>query len=492
MDNTISPALQQARKYEAEHENKVEGRQVAKRPAYHVTPTVGWMNDPNGFSVYNGEYHIFYQYHPYSTLWGPMHWGHAVSKDLIRWERRPAALAPDKEYDSFGCFSGSAVEWQGKHLLVYTGVEQRKREDGTHQVFQRQCLAIGDGTDYEKLPFNPVIGAELLPEGAKPEDFRDPKVWVEDGMLYMVVGSRPADGSGQILLYRSVNLKQWELVTVIDRCCSRYGKMWECPDFFPLGDKQVLIVSPQEMKKEGLKFHAGNGTVILTGSYDRKTHRFERETADAVDYGLDFYAPQTMEKDGRRIMIAWLQSWDNHLFPDTFGWSGILSVPRELTLRDGHVCQNPVRELKAYRKNGRVFDHLTLAGNTVLSGAEGRHTEMILDIENGEYSELELRVAAKLDIYTSIIYRPADNTVTFDRSNAGMTCDVIAVRTMQVADRNGAIRLHLLQDLYTLELFVNDGEQAMSCLILTPEEYDGVQIHVKGTVRGRMEKYDIF
>ncbi len=141
----ISERLQHAREFEAEF-----GGSEAERPAFHVTPTVGWMNDPNGFSVFQGEYHLFYQYHPYSNAWGPMHWGHVKTRDFIKWERLPAALAPDQSYDQDGCYSGSALELpDGKQLLVYTGVCKSTAADGAVQEAQTQCIAIGDGQNYE-------------------------------------------------------------------------------------------------------------------------------------------------------------------------------------------------------------------------------------------------------------------------------------------------------------------------------------------------------
>ena len=152
MDSTI---LQKARAFEAEQGASIPADQ---RPAYHLTPFVGWMNDPNGFSFYQGQYHLFYQYYPYDTVWGPMHWGHAVSRDLIHWEYLPAALAPDAPFDQNGCFSGSAAQLpDGRQLLLYTGVLWETQPNGTHRDIQTQCVAVGDGLNYEKLPQNPVL-----------------------------------------------------------------------------------------------------------------------------------------------------------------------------------------------------------------------------------------------------------------------------------------------------------------------------------------------
>ena len=162
-----------ARAYEKETGGKIP---ASARPIFHLTPWVGWMNDPNGFSYYRGQYHLFYQYNPYDTQWDAMHWGHAVSHDLLHWTYLPAALAPDAPYDSFGCFSGSAMELpDGKQLLLYTGVRKEGGDKG--KEYQTQCVAVGDGMDYQKYAQNPVLDAADLPEGLSPYDFRDPKIW---------------------------------------------------------------------------------------------------------------------------------------------------------------------------------------------------------------------------------------------------------------------------------------------------------------------------
>ena len=147
--------LREARKYEETAEKMIA---ACDRPAFHLSARTGWMNDPNGFSFYGGKYHLFYQYHPYDCLWGPMHWGHAVSEDLLHWTYLPAALAPDELYDRDGCFSGSALALpDGRQLLMYTGVLREQQADGSIRETQTQCLAAGDGTDYEKYEKNPVL-----------------------------------------------------------------------------------------------------------------------------------------------------------------------------------------------------------------------------------------------------------------------------------------------------------------------------------------------
>ncbi|MBQ4046545.1 MAG: glycoside hydrolase family 32 protein, partial [Lachnospiraceae bacterium] len=177
-----SQALRDVRRYEEEFEKRILPEE---RPAFHLSSRVGWMNDPNGFSWYRGEYHLFYQYHPYDSHWGPMHWGHAVSKDLLHWKYMPAVLAPDSIYDRDGCFSGGALVMKdGTHMLMYTGVSNEFAADGLPQGVQTQCVAFGDGENYTKYTGNPVLAFEDLPEECSRYDFRDPRIWQEEDGTY--------------------------------------------------------------------------------------------------------------------------------------------------------------------------------------------------------------------------------------------------------------------------------------------------------------------
>ena len=371
-----SEMLQKARDFETQYIPFVPREE---RSLFHVTGGIGWINDPNGFSTYKGEYHLFHQYYPYKPIWGPMHWGHLKTRDFIRWERLPVALAPDKPYDKDGCFSGSAIELpDGRQLLMYTGVREEQQEDGSMKPWQTQCLAIGDGVDYEKLEVNPILTAKDLPKGGSTEDFRDPKMWREGDSYYAVVGNRPADGSGSILLFKSEDAFHWTYQGRVASNHRQYGMMWECPDYFKLDGKDVLLVSPQEMSPMGLEFHAGNGTVCMIGEENEKKHLI-RENVHAIDYGIDFYAPQTiLTPDGRRVMIGWMQNWDTC---KTTGyeerpWFGQMSLPRELFLKNGRLYQQPIRELSLYRNGKVTYENVHLDGAKTLEGIEGRVIEL--------------------------------------------------------------------------------------------------------------------
>ncbi len=494
MEKGESMRLETARMIEKKGISKISPE---SRPVYHLSSPMGWMNDPNGFSVYQDQYHLFFQYHPFSNAWGPMHWGHCKSRDFIRWEYLPMAMAPDQSYDAGGCYSGSAVEADGEHVLFYTGVINRYLKDGSHDYRQVQCMARGDGLDYHKYEGNPVIDGAALPKGSSTEDFRDPRVWKETDGYYMVVGSRAADGCGQILLYRSDTLKEWEFVSILDQSQGKYGKMWECPDFFPLGEKQMLLVSPQDMRAKGYEFHNGNNSIFIYGRYDKKTNKFEREKITSADYGLDFYAPQTLLcADGRRVMIGWMQSWDAKFMTDFLDWSGMMTVPRELTLRDGRVYQSPVRELEAYRRNVVEYTKKRITGAAVLDGIKGRIIDLQVDILEFDFSHFAIHFAKNQEYEMLLQYNYQRKCLTIDRTHSGLVRDVVCRRKMEtrtVITETGEkmLKLRLLLDRYSAEVFVNDGEKVMTSVFHTPMEADEIVFDTDGTVCVNVKKYDI-
>ena len=250
------------------------------RQHYHFMPQTGWLNDPNGLIYFRGKYHFFFQHNPYSGFWDSMHWGHAVSDDMLHWEYLPLALVPSEKYDNHqkgGCFSGSAIEHDGKLFLMYTGVTNEG--NGYEQV---QCIAYSeDGIHFEKYEGNPVLTA---PEGIPTDMFRDPKVWKHEDTYYMVCGAS-RNNRGMALLYRSKNMLNWEFFNVLAESRGEWGFMWECPDFYPIGDKYVLTFSPMD---------SGDHTsVYLVGDFDYETGSFYSHVSGEINWGFDYYAPQS-------------------------------------------------------------------------------------------------------------------------------------------------------------------------------------------------------
>ena len=210
------------------------------RPSYHFLPPANWMNDPNGLIQWEGQYHLFYQHNPDSALHANMHWGHAVSADLIHWADLPVALTPTPGgFDDKGCWSGCAVNNNGVPTLIYTGVR------GDHHEVQTQGIATSQDNliSWEKLPGNPII-SQIPPEARQTRDFRDPYVWREADAWYMLLASRIDGIGGTVFLYRSEDLIHWDyLHPLLTGRMEKNGRTWECPNFFPLGDKWVLILS---------------------------------------------------------------------------------------------------------------------------------------------------------------------------------------------------------------------------------------------------------
>lgn len=436
--------LHTARMYEEENRPRIP---EASRPVFHVTGGIGWINDPNGFSYYDGAYHLFYQYHPYSLQWGPMHWGHVKSHDLIHWDRLPVALAPDMPYDANGCFSGSALTLpDGRHLLMYTGVKEK---------MQSQCLAVGDGVNYEKYSGNPVI------EGC--ENFRDPKIWEENGRYYTVAVHRAEDGSGEVRLYESSDAFHWEFHSILAASHNQWGGMWECPDFFSLDGSHLLLVSVMDLPQELFHLPSKRAVLALIGHW--KDDVFSYDQVLPLDLGMDFYAPQTLlAPDGRRILIGWLQSWDTaRTLPRHMPWFGQMTLPRELSCRNGKLLQNPIRELDAYRHDPVQHHAVSLDHVPVLPVTAGADLTIAL---SGDAS-FALSVGQ-----TPVIYDAQAHTLTVDH------------HTVSTA----VAKLRCIIDRYSLEIFINDGENVISTSYCDAEDRS---VRLSGTAVGDVDFYHI-
>ena len=505
-----SQTLREARKYE-EAQEKLIAKET--RPKFHLTPRVGWMNDPNGLCYYEGKYHMFYQYHPYDAQWGPMHWGHAVSTDLLHWEFLPAALAPDEFYDKDGVFSGSAITLEdGRHLLMYTGVMKRTVENGQMKEFQTQCVAVGDGIDYEKYENNPVINADLIPEGSSKTDFRDPKIWKKkDGTYRVLVANRAADGSGQLLLFKSNDCFKWEFEKVFASNKGRYGLMWECPDFFELDGKGVLLTSPQDMLPEGFEFHNGNGNICIIGDYDDATDSFTEEKVPAVDYGIDYYAMQTVEMvDCRRVMIGWMQNWDTAGAHDAREpWFGQMALPREISIKDGRLRQWPIKELEAMRSGKVEYNNFEISATTDLKDRDSESIDGAISLEgiNGRCVDLELEVrpkdvdamfdkfvisiAADEKYHTDIVLRPKENIAKIDRKFSGSRRAIVHQRRAHIPWNKDSIKLRIVMDRYSMEAFFEDGLYVMTASLPTDVSCDGIFFNTNEDAILNIVKYDL-
>ncbi|BCS82174.1 glycoside hydrolase family 32 protein [Anaerocellum diazotrophicum] len=464
--------LQQAQKYVEENRNKVNPEFRLK---YHMMPEIGWMNDPNGFIYYKGEYHLFYQYYPYDSKWGTPYWGHAKSKDLIIWEHMPIALAPDMYYDVDGCFSGSAIEVDGKLYLMYTG-HTNPDPDNPKNIRQVQNMAVSkDGVNFEKIKQNPVISERDLPYIALPQDFRDPMIFKHNDSYYAVIASRNIDGSGQLLLYKSNNLLNWNYVGVIIRSDNKLGKMWECPSLFKLNDMDVLILSVQHLDKNGDKYHNLFSSIYMLGKMDYESWKFICEVVDEIDYGFDFYAPQTLVDDrGRRIMIAWMQVWGRTIPTDCHGhnWAGAMTLPRELRVIDGKLYQIPVDEITKYRKNKISYKDIIVNDKIQLDGIEGQNVELEVEIDAQNANNFGIKVLKGEKEETVMHYDRREGKFIFDRSKSGEQIkntegkeDNEQIRKTTVSLKNNILSLRIFIDRCSVEVFIQNGERVMTSTV---------------------------
>ena len=464
MQNT----LQKANEYVQMHRVKAD-----ELPAFHVAPVCGWMNDPNGFSMYQGKVHLFYQHHPYSTEWGPMHWGHCVSDDFIKWDCLPDALAPEDVFDHAGCFSGTGMESDAGHVLYYTGVTE-KEIDGKKFSYQDQCVAIGDGKTYTKLRSNPVVTGAMLPEGFSKADFRDPKVWKEGDIYYMIAGNRTEQNVPQIVLFSSENGLDWKYESVFaSNADAQLGIMWECPDFFHMDGQDVLVFSPTDMCASG-EFHNGHNTVYVLGKFDKENgcFCFDGASAHTLDDGLDYYAAQTMETpDGRRVLIGWAGVPDAGYSSDPMdeGWQHCLTVPRELSVKGDRIYQYPVREMEQLRGAELVPDQEC---QVVFPEGGG---EILAERLNGEKGAIYIGSGCVIKWNKDRV------TLSFeDESGAG--------RSVRNAVVSGVDSIRVLIDVSILEIYINRGETVMtSRFFLTQRE---IPVRFEGTA-DRLEFYRI-
>jgi beta-fructofuranosidase len=439
------------------------------RPQYHFLPLANWMNDPNGLIQWRGRYHLFYQHNPNEAGFGLMHWGHAVSEDLVRWRDLPIALTPTSgTADEHGCWSGCAVDNDGTPTLVYTGLRGKA---------QLPCVATGDDDliTWKKHPGNPVIPSP--PSELDVTGFRDHAVWREGATWYQIIGSGIRDVGGTALLYRSPDLIHWEYVHPVyvgDE--NDTGEMWECPDLFPLGGKHVLLISPVPLRR----------ALYFVGTYADCS--FIPEIRGVLDYGGHFYAPQTMPDDnGRRLMWGWLWEGRSDQAQRAAGWAGVLSMPRILTLRqDGSVGQAPAPVLEVLRDNHHRWTDVQLSSKSseALASVQGDVLEINARILLGEADAVGLKVRCSPDgaEQTVIAYDRVKQRLEVDREHASLDPEAHRERHggPLVLRAGEALELRVFLDRSVVEVFGNNRVCVASRIYPSRSDSQGVDAFAWG------------
>ncbi|MFA9398248.1 MAG: glycoside hydrolase family 32 protein [Clostridiaceae bacterium] len=454
------------------------------RMKYHFMGQFGWINDPNGFNFYKGQYHLFYQHYPYDSVWGPMHWGHAKSKDLVKWEYLPIALAPDEEYDKDGCFSGTSIEERGELYLYYTGHKYLNSNKTEYE--EVQCIAHSkNGIDFEKLKCNPIINENR-------QDFRDPKVIKHENFYYMFVGSNEDLKKGQILLYKSSDKFNFKFFSVALEGDGTLGDNFECPDYFKIQDKEVMIISPQFISNKDKYIDRINTPIYSLGNMDFDEGKFVCEEFHPVDCGFNFYAPQTMIDDkNRRILIGWMASWDSVDVTNKYKhlWSGAMTFPREVLLKNGKLLYKPIDEIKNYRKNTYEIKELIMSGEKTLDCVgDSYDTEIIIDSLNAENFGIKIRVS--LEEETCFEFDKKTNCFIFNRDNSGIGPK--GQKRLNLDLDNNILKLRILVDKCSVEVFINDGCFVMTGLIYPKKNSNRIKLFSDSPIKIiKFEKWDI-
>ena len=448
------------------------------RPGYHFTPAKGWMNDPNGLVYIDGEYHLFFQHNPDSTVWGPMHWGHAVSKDLVSWEELPIALFPD----SLGTiFSGSAVfdaensselgTKENPPIVALFTYHDPKGEKARTIGFQTQGLAfsLDKGQTWQKYEGNPVLKNPGI------RDFRDPKITQitqAHGKSTWVMTLAAQD---QVQFYESPNLKNWSLLGEFGQGVGAHGGVWECPDLIPMkapdgSQKWVLLVS---MNPGGPQ--KGSATQYFIGDFKRGVFTPDDTMIRWLDYGPDNYAGVTWSNlpadQDRTLWIGWMSNWDYAQVVPTKTWRSATTLPREISLFDVDgtllLKSAPARELEKLRKTSYPISKTEslLPSSAVEILAEVSSDDQFSLTLSNELGE-ELAISKEMGL------------VTIDRRKSGKTNfnrDFAAAHSAPMSWKAESIRIFL--DASSVELFVNEGELVLTSILFPSSPWKKVKFN---------------
>ena len=461
------------------------------RPQFHFSPPEKWMNDPNGLVYHNGLYHLFYQYYPDDIVWGPMHWGHAVSEDLIHWKHKPIALYPD-EHGLI--FSGSAVvdkentsgfgSLENPPMVAIFTYHLMEGEKTGRTDFQTQGIAysLDNGDTWKKYDGNPVIKNNM---GIK--DFRDPKVFWHDETRQWIMALVAGDHAK---FYSSTNLKDWKHLSDFGKDKGAHGGVWECPDLFKLNvdgkdeEKWVLIISINPGAPNG-----GSGTQYFTGDFDGTTFTAEHEDTKWLDYGTDNYAGVTYNNapSNQRIFIGWMSNWNYARNTPTKVWRSAMTLPRKLSLvkeSAGYFIKStPIDAVEQNIKSPTSVNNY-LPGDKVPVNIENDHLNQSrvsftiapsesfeLLLTNNENDKLILGIDRKNN--QAYIDRTASGAVAFEKSFGA------SVHKMPIGPAKDPVDIKLYLDRSSIEFFINAGRYVMTDQVFPQMPF--TKVNIKGS-----------
>lgn len=469
-NNTMSKAAEYQEKY---------------RLQFHFSPKEKWMNDPNGMIYHNGEYHLFYQHYPDSTVWGPMHWGHAISKDLIHWEQFPIALYPD----SLGyIFSGSAVldkentsglgSKENPALVAIFTYHDIVGERAGSDTFQTQGIAysLDNGRTWEKYNNNPVLSNPGI------KDFRDPNVFWSEGNNKWIMALAVKDRIG---FYSSPDLKQWNHESDFGESLGAHGGVWECPDLFQLDNKWVLLVSINPGGPNG-----GSATQYFVGEFDGKTFTAQDDKTRWLDYGRDNYAGITWHNipTGRKIFLGWMSNWDYANVVPTETWRSAMTVPRDLKLVKGSegylVYSSLVKEIEVMHQSTTAIDE-SATSSFSLNDKGWETFDLDITISSKQLETQSFKIVLSNDLGDELVvgYRADEKEFYLNRDKAGkneFAENFKGIQTAPFVISGSSLKLSMLVDVGSIELFLNDGELVMTSLFFPQQPFTKAVLTAEG------------
>ncbi|WP_430821489.1 glycoside hydrolase family 32 protein [Carboxylicivirga caseinilyticus] len=465
------------------------------RPQFHFTPQANWMNDPNGMVYYEGEYHLFYQYHPQSTVWGPMHWGHAVSTDLIHWNHLPIALYPD----SLGyIFSGSAVvDWKNTSglgtrenpplvaIYTYHNIEGEKAGRNDYQS-QALAFSLDKGRTWSKYEKNPVLPNPGI------RDFRDPKVfWYNETNKWVMILAV----QNRVQIYSSSNLKEWSFESEFGVDRGAHGGVWECPDLFPLEvegstiKKWVMLVSINPGGPNG-----GSATQYFIGDFDGKSFHSDVDTTKWLDWGMDNYAGVTWsdipEEDGRRLLIGWMSNWQYAQEVPTESWRSAMTLPRELKLvqekDDIIIVSNPIKEFEVLKEQHQKDSETLLSGEVPIDIKELDLKSCELNFvfepqeasQNGHTTAYGILLRNDKEEVLKLGYNMLSKKFFMDRTNVYKAFSNSHYLSLVTGDYDiqNQVKMKIIIDAASIELFVDDGKFVMTNTVFPQEPFNQLSL----------------
>ncbi len=454
-------------------------------PQYHLAPYAGTMNHPNAMVYFNNAYHLFYEQEvklPNGKVL-PL-WGHIVSNDLLKWKKLPLAIAPNEEYDKDGVFAGSAVFENNLLNIFYTGYSEKKVNDKTEKT-ETPCLATSkDGWYFGKSANNPVIKGPpgyLDIEFFTNEFFRDPYVWKNNDKYYALIGTRyEKTKDGAVLLFQSDDMRNWEFVNITAiGSKGEMGSTWDCPNFLHIGENDLLIINPTGIKPQGKMFLNKYVSGAFIGKLDFNTGKFKQKGPFALlDYGFDFYAPQTVKTpDGRIVIIGWLGMPDSVLHEASENWSGLMTLPRELKIVDNKLVVQPLEELKQLRGEHIAHSEVKINGHKEFSNIKGDayEIETTVDLTNATSFSIKLRESKIQE--TVLTYDKATQTLTLNRDKSGHALK--GEREVKLPVENNLLKLRIFIDRSSVEVFANNI--AMTARIYPDKASAGIKFVAEGT-----------